>query len=226
MRIRAVVFDFDGVLANSEPLHLAAFQHALATEGITITEPEYYDHYLGFDDIGSFEAAASLHGRSWNAGDIARLMACKAVRLEDLERDRSILFPGAADAVNRLARDYTLAIASGALKREILRVLDREQLTRFFRAVVSAEDTPASKPAPDPYVRSVELLRQAIGSPLRTDECVAIEDSRWGIESARAAGLLTVAITTSYTAEALGAADVIIQSLETLTTEFLSNLRR
>src|SRR5262249_7775443 len=127
--LRAIVFDFDGVLANSEPLHFRAFQHALAAEGIPLTEPEYYEHYLGFDDVGTFEAAAEMHGRKWNGGDIARLIAKKAACLEDLERNQSVLFPGAADAVRRLAGDYTLAIASGALKREIVRILERERLS-------------------------------------------------------------------------------------------------
>ncbi len=226
MTLRAVVFDFDGVIANSEPLHFRAFRDALATFDISITEGDYYARYLGFDDVGSFHAAASDHGRAWSEAELKDLMRRKAARLEELERDQSILFPGAEAAVRRLAATYPLAIASGALRTEIVRVLERENLSRFFTALVSAEDTPQSKPAPDPYIRAVELLGAAFEVPLAPAECVAVEDSRWGIESARAAGLMTIAVTHSYPAEALGSAHRLVTGLDALTAEFLSTFAR
>jgi len=222
--LRAVVFDFDGVIANSEPLHFRAFQDSLAEVGIAIDEAEYYAKYLGFDDAGTFAAAASAHGRRWTSSELDRLMSHKAERLEELERGHSVLFPGAESVIRRLAASVPLAIASGALKREILRVLEREELTRFFVAVVSAEDTPASKPAPDPYLRAVTLLSAAVGSPVAPGECVAIEDSRWGLESARAAGLITIGITHSYPAEALSSAHAVVPHLDDLDTAFLCKL--
>src|SRR6185295_2032745 len=103
--------------------------------------------------------------------------------------------------------------ASGALGAEIRRVLDRADLTRLFTAIVAAEDTPSSKPAPDPYLRAVRLLQEARG-PLAARDRVAIEDSRWGLESARAAGLWTVAVAHTYRAAELGPADMIISSME------------
>ena len=224
MTLRAIVFDFDGVIANSEPLHFRAFQDALAHVGITIAEREYYARYLGFDDLGTFAAAASDHGRTWTNSELDGLMRHKAERLEELERDQSVLFPGASSAVRRLADRYPLAIASGALKREIVRVLERENLSRYFVALVSAEDTPSSKPAPDPYQRAVQLLAAAVGSPVAPAECVAIEDSRWGLESARAAGLVAVGITHSYPAAMLSSAHVVVPHLDALTEEFLSKL--
>jgi HAD superfamily hydrolase (TIGR01509 family) len=138
------------------------------------------------------------------------------VRLEELERGGSILFPGADAAVRRLAAELPLAIASGALRAEILRVLDSTGLSRYFDAVVAAEDTPASKPAPDPYARAVSLLGAAIGAPLTSDECVAVEDSQWGLESARSAGLHTIAVTHTYPGHAL-TADLVIPGLDELT---------
>ena len=137
--------------------------------------------------------------------------------LEALERDVSILFPGAARgdpaprglaaAGDRLGRAAPRSCASSTAP-------DCEQ---FFGAIVAAEDTPVSKPAPDPYLRAVERAVGRERPRLVPAECVAIEDSHWGLESARAAGLRTVAVTHTYPASALGAADLLIDHLDRLT---------
>jgi HAD superfamily hydrolase (TIGR01509 family) len=149
------------------------------------------------------------------------MVAEKAARMERLESEQSVLFPGASEAVTRLAPHYPLAIASGALRVEILRTLERERLIHHFQVIIGAEDAPASKPAPDPYLRAVELLAIPGRPVVRPADCVAIEDSRWGLESARAAGLRTVAVTHTYPAEALASADKIVSGLDALTREFL-----
>jgi beta-phosphoglucomutase-like phosphatase (HAD superfamily) len=192
--LRAIVFDFDGVIANSEPLHFLAFRDVLGGEGVALAEADYYAHYLGYDDVGVFQAVDAAR-RAWTPSDIAALVSRKAVRFEELERDVSVLFPGAADAIRRAAAQVPVAIASGAIGAEIRRVLEREQLTGCFTAIVAAEDTPVSKPAPDPYAHAVSLLAPACGGSLAPGDCVAIEDSLWGLQSARAAGLRTVAVT-------------------------------
>jgi len=208
--LRAIVFDFDGVIADSEPLHFRAFQGVLAEEGVDLTERAYYDRYLGFDDRGVFATVGFERGRSWSADDVNGLVARKAVRLEAIERDVSAM---------------PIAIASGALGPEIRRILDHADLTRYFSAIVAAEDTPASKPAPDPYRKAVGLLAATMNdASLRASECVAIEDSRWGLESARAAGLRTVGVTSSYAAAELALADLIIPSLVDLNLEELHRL--
>jgi HAD superfamily hydrolase (TIGR01509 family) len=212
--LRAIVFDFDGVIANSEPLHFRAFRDVLAEQGVDLTERAYYDRYLGFDDRGVFATIGFERGRSWSTADVAGFIARKAVRLEEIERDVSVIFPGAADAIRRAAAAMPIAIASGALGPEIRRILDHAELTPYFAAIVSAEDTPASKPAPDPYQKAVGLLAARMNdASLRASDCVAIEDSRWGLESARAAGLRTVGVTSSYDAAELSQADLIIPSL-------------
>jgi len=214
--LRAIVFDFDGVIANSEPLHYQAYRDVLEQSGgIAFPEKEYYDRYLGYDDVGVFKALAADRGLSWTAERIAGLVRSKADTIEQLERHASILFPGAEAAIRRAAARIPLAIASGALGVEIRRVLDREGLTSCFKAIVGAEDTPVSKPAPDPYLRAVALLAQAQGGPLRPSECVAIEDSPWGLQSARAAGLRTIGVAQTYDRAALEA-DAVISSLDEL----------
>ena len=225
MPLRAVVFDFDGVIANSEPLHLRAFQEVLAGAGVPLSDAEYYARYLGFDDAGVFRTMRDDRAMDWTPADIDRFVALKASRMEILERHVSLLFPGAADAIRRLAAAVPLAIASGALGVEIRRALDREQLTPFFAAIVAAEDTSAGKPSAEPYLRAVEELGVAKGDRFRAGDCVAVEDSVWGLESARAAGLRTVAVTHTYPAAVLQAADLIVESLHDLTFDVLDRLR-
>ena len=221
MSLRAIVFDFDGVIANSEPLHLRAFQDVLAPHGITLAESDYYARYLGYDDVGVFRLIGTAQAIGWTPQQIDALVARKAARMDTLEQDVSILFPGAADAIRRAAAAVPIAIASGALGVEIRRVLDREQLTGLFTTIVSAGDTPASKPAPDPYLRTVALLSAARNEPVAPADCVAIEDSVWGLESARAAGLHTIAVAHTYPAAALGMADLVIPSIGELSLHTL-----
>ena len=224
MSLRAIVFDFDGVIANSEPLHFRSYRDVLAEEGVTLTEPDFYARYLGFDDVGAFQAIGAEQGASWTRARVDDLVARKAVRLELLERDVSILFPGAAAAIRRASAAMPIAIASGARGAEIRRVLERENLLTCFAAIVAAEDTPVSKPAPDPYLRALALLAPATGANLRGAECVAIEDSVWGLASARSAGLKTVGVTHTYEASALTTADLVIGGLDALDIEQLVNV--
>ena len=222
--MQAVIFDFDGVIANSEPLHFRAYRDVLAERGIALSEPAYYANYLGYDDVGAFSAIGADAGVPFADTDIVELVARKAVRLEALEKDGSVLFPGAREAIARVAAVWPVAIASGALKTEILRVLEHESLRGHFPVVVSAEDTPASKPDPAPYILAVQLL-SGILPGLKPSECVAIEDSRWGLLSARDAGLRTVGITHTYPATELAdAADVTIDHLDRFTPSLLTAL--
>jgi beta-phosphoglucomutase len=224
--IKAVVFDFDGVLANSEPLHFRAFRDVLRGFGIPLTESAYYSLYLGYDDVGAFQAIAQDNGLALGPGQVADLVAQKAVRLEALEHGVSVLFPGAREAVLRMAARGPIAIASGARRAEIERGLEREGLRSHFPVLVAAEDTVASKPDPAPYRLAVELLAARQPGGLAPSECVAVEDSRWGLVSAAGAGLRTIAITHSYPADSLTEADAVIDHLDGLTEESLVALAR
>jgi beta-phosphoglucomutase len=222
--LRAVVFDFDGVIANSEPLHLRAFQDVLGDAGVTLTEADYYAHYLGFDDAGVFRAVDAARGARFTHADIDALVSRKAVRLEAMEHDTSLVFPGAAAAIRRMAAAVPVAIASGAREQEIRRVLDREQLTSLFGAIVSADSRISPKPSPEPYLRAVSELGTVRGQSIPAGDCVAVEDSTWGLQSARAAGMRTVAITHTYAAAELGEADLVISALHELTLETVASL--
>ena len=212
------MFDFDGVLADSEPLHLAAYQEIFGELGVTLTRDDYYDNFLGYDDEGVFARMGERHRWSLDAERVAALMARKTEAFEAIVGTRDVLYPGATDAVRRLAAAFPLGIASGALRNDIDTILRGSGLERLFRFIVSAEDTPESKPAPDPYLRAAQLHGVA------TNECVAIEDSRWGIVSAKTAGMRCVGITNTYPASELTSADVVIRSLDEFTVELIQQL--
>jgi beta-phosphoglucomutase len=216
--IRAIVFDFDGVLADSEPLHLVAYQEVLAKRGVTLSREEYYSAYLGYDDAGVFSALGRVHDWRLDPSGLAALIAEKGEVFDRIVETSDVLHRGAAECIARLAGEYPLGIASGALRPEIEAVLRRGGLERHFKFIVASGDTPNSKPAPDPYVRAAEL--HAMPAP----ECLAIEDSRWGIESARSAGLPCVGITTTYPRHELATADRVIDSLAEFTPAFIRSL--
>ncbi len=220
--IRAVVFDFDGVLANSEPLHFRAFRDVLADAGAHAHRSTPIT--AGISDTTMSARFGRLRPTSTESSTTRRSppgSSRKAERLEALERGASVLFPGAREAIARMAQSGPIAIASGALREEIIRVLEREQLTAVFSVVVAAGDTPASKPDPAPYTKAVELLGRLNNDSLRPSECVAIEDSHWGLVSAKSAGLRTIAVTHSYPANDLHEADLVIDHLDELTSQLL-----
>jgi beta-phosphoglucomutase len=218
--IHAIVFDFDGVLADSEPLHLRTYQEVLTPLGIPLSRDEYYSQYLGYDDEGMFLRIGETYGVDMSPARIAELIAEKSRVFDALIGSEDVLYPGAIACIDRLGAAFPLGIASGALKHEIRAILRRHDLEGRFRFIVAAGDTPQSKPAPDPYVRAAQLHGMTPGS------CLAIEDSHWGIQSARDAGLATIAVPHTYEAGALGAADLVVPDLDSLNTDLIRTMAR
>jgi beta-phosphoglucomutase len=226
MLLSAVVFDFDGVIADSEPLHFEGFRRVLARHGVTLPKSDYYAKYLGYDDAGAFRAVLADDGQRFDDGRIASLVEEKVTLFPEMLAGQPVIYHGAAACIGRLGAQVPLAIASGAALDDIEAVLRGTGLRERFRTVVAAEHTPRSKPHPDPYRRALEILREqgvlSMDAPPR--HVVAIEDSVWGLQSARDAGLRTVAVTTSYRAEELGMADLVVPSLDAVTVEALDAL--
>jgi len=222
--LQAIVFDFDGVIADSEPLHLRAFQQTLAEAQIELSGRDYYSRYLGYDDVGLLQALAADRGIPMSDREITALVARKGARLQEMMRADHVLFPGALDFIRAAAEAVPIAIASGALKHEIEEIIDAAGIGDLFGAIVSSGDTPQSKPSPAPYLLAFERLRDASGRDLDPRRSVAIEDSRWGLESARRAGLRCVGVTNSYPAAELDGAELIVDGLSALTLAALDEL--
>jgi beta-phosphoglucomutase len=222
--LQAIIFDFDGVIANSEPLHLRAFQGALGEDGVTLGADEYYARYLGYDDVGMFERLGADRGLGWSARHVTALVARKGVKLEALLHAGAVLFPGAADFIRHAAAAVPIAIASGALRHEILEIVGAAGIADLFTAIVASGDTPDSKPSPAPYRLAFEQLAERRGLDLDPRRTVAIEDSRWGLASAQGAGLRCVGVTSSYPAHELPGAELTAGGLGDLTLESLDQL--
>ena len=224
--LQAVFFDFDGVIANSEPLHLRAYQSVLQADGIDLNKTEYYGRYLGYDDVGLFEALAKDRRLVLTDEKIQQWVEMKAAIVEDTLKSDSILFAGAVDCVKMFADRVPLAVASGALEPEIEIVLEHAGLRRYFAAIASASDGVRGKPAPDLYLLAIAKLQGLRPEPFDPASCIAIEDSHWGLEAARRAGLRCVAVTHTYPAAELEKADLIVDALSELTLSKIEDLMR
>lgn len=220
----AIIFDFDGVIADSERLHLRAYQEALAPLGATLPDDEYYSTFLGYDDRGLLREFAKARGLSWDDAELSRLIAIKTERYEALAAQGEMLFPGAAAFIRGAANAVPIAIASGALTHEIEEILDRAALRGCFTAIVGADQTMRSKPSPDPYLEAFHRIVSA-GHAVDASRTVAIEDSRWGLVSADTAKLRTVAVATTYKASELAPfAELVVPELGALTLRALDVL--
>lgn len=223
--LQAIVFDFDGVIADSERLHLRAYQDVLGPEGLELSERDYYERYLGYDDIGVLRELGKDRGVPMNQVRIAELLDRKGRRYEELAAAGEMLYPGAAEFVRAAAARVPIAIASGALTHEIEEILERTGLLPLFPVIVGADQTAQSKPHPEPYQTAFARLKAHTRRELEPWRSVAIEDSKWGLVSARGADLRLVAVTNTYSAAELREdAELVCAGLKELTLERLDAL--
>lgn len=216
---RAIIFDFNGVISNDEPLHLELLRRMLIEEKMTFTERDYFEKYLGCDDYRCFQRALVDHGRASEAADgeyLESLIRRKTGYYHEAIHSRDLLFPGIAGLIRELSQDYPLAIASGALRGEIEVALDQAELRHLFAIIVAAEDVRESKPAPEGYLRALTGLRSSRPEleNLPASQCLVIEDSVAGVTAAKRAGMQCLAVTTSYPAASLTQADWIVAQVQ------------
>jgi len=227
--LQAVIFDCDGILVNTEPLHYKAFQEVLAPLGLGHDFESYLEHFVGFDDRDAFIYAFKKAGLYLAPMTLDRLIEAKALALRDLIGQGVPSFPGVVELVKELMdRGVLMAVASGALRQEIDAFIASLGLNGAFAAIVAADEVKKSKPDPETYLLAIERLRQVQG-PSRLDpvNCIAIEDTRAGIRSAKSAGLLVIAVTNSFSVPELTEADEVIGSLSELSfPEMVKLLKR
>lgn len=218
-------FDFNGVLVNDEVVHFETFQEVLAGLGVTLSEHDYLQRYLGFDDAGAFGAILTDAGRTPTAEQIAELIEAKRPLYMARAREKLPTFAGAAELVARRAKAGPALVVSGALRDEIELGLSVLGVRSAIAAIVSAENTRAGKPDPEGYLLGIRWLAER-GQEAAARRGVVIEDSLAGIEAAKAAGLACVAVTHTYSEqELLGAgADAVVTSLAAIDDARLSEL--
>ncbi|MGA2915034.1 MAG: HAD family phosphatase [Sedimentisphaerales bacterium] len=215
--LKAVIFDFDGVISDSEPCHFAAYNKVLADFGIQIKEEEYYAEYLGFTDYEAFKDIQKRYKTDYKGLSIEQLIERKAEVFKNLIGKGSHLIDGIVELVGELeTNNIKLAINSGATYADIKVMLAGSAIENSFDIIVSADDVSKGKPDPEGYLLVLKKLNVVSDFPISAGQCVVIEDSHWGITSAKKAGMHIIAVTNSFPADELKGAEIIISSIRKL----------
>jgi HAD superfamily hydrolase (TIGR01509 family) len=224
--VRAILFDFNGVLVDDEPLHFDLLRRVLGEEGLDLDEEEYWAEYVGYDDRAAIRLFLERAGRPAAAVQVTRLGVRKAAYYRDFIQEHGYrFFPGALELVRSAAAAHmTLGLVSGALRSEIEPALRQAQLLGVFKALVAAEDVQESKPSPEGYRLGIQQLNTRPPLPERlfhAHEVVAIEDTTAGLEAAREAGLRTLGVAHTHGHDHLRGAERVAESLDEVTVDWL-----
>jgi beta-phosphoglucomutase len=229
LMIQAIFFDFNGVIIDDERIHLKTYRDVLAAEGVELTDDDYFAS-LGMDDAAFVRAAYKRAGKGLSDEDARRLIDREHELHREMIKNDLPVPAGAIAFIKEAARQYDLGIVSMAERSEIEHVLELAGIKSQFSLIVNAEPDRKHKPAPDCYQDALELLNQRLRGerrlPLLGKECLVIEDSPPGIESARAAGMRTIGVTTTVNENALrqAGADVVTHNLSDWTTDAVHHL--
>jgi beta-phosphoglucomutase len=222
---RAVIFDFDGVITDSEVLHLRSFNKVLAQYGVEISTKDYYKDYLGLTDLDCLMLVAERSRLEKPTKGIENLAKEKNEVFERLAKTEGRIIEGVRDFLQMLRQNnIPMAICSGALLAEIELVLEQARLRSFFEVIVSAEFVKKGKPSPEGCLLTLRKLNHCRQNPILPNQCIVIEDSHWGLAAAKAAGMHTIAVTNSYDASELTMAEKIVTGLGDLSISALQQL--
>ncbi len=228
--LRAIIFDFDGIIVDSEPLIMRLTQRMAALEGWTVSEDEYYRDYLALDDRGIIEQLYESHGRPVDRPRRDELVQWKIRAYAEAIKNGLAALPGAVEFVKQVAAEFTLSIASGSLRSEIDYLLEKLRLRQAFAVITAADDCERSKPDPEVFLKTLARLRllpslsgganarkaqgNEVPTLLQAAECLAIEDAPAGVRAAQAAGIRCLALAHSRPVEALRHADWVYREFD------------
>lgn len=216
--IQAILFDFNGVIIDDEPIHQKAYREVLAAHGVSQTEEEYLAS-LGMDDVTFVRASFERAKKPLTDETMREVIESEAELHRRMIADDLPISSGIVTFLKHVSHFFTLGLVSMATRSSINYALGLAHLEEVFSVIVSAEDVPACKPDPCCYERALQLInehrREARQLPLLAKECLVVEDSPPGIESGRAAGMRTLGITNTVSEAALRAAgaDSVTHSL-------------
>jgi len=224
--LKAIIFDFDGVIADTEPLHLKAFQLTLKENGIELSDEEYFENYLAYDDKTLFKELLKDRNYEHNEAQISELMNRKSEHFENVLKGNILVLEGVPEFISTISGKYPLAIGSGAIRSEIIDILESGGLREHFEIIVSADEVINCKPDPEVFIEALRRLNNldSVSEKISPQECLVIEDSTSGIKAAHSAGMKCLAITNSYAAEKLSEAELIKQSLKGIYLEEIEDL--
>jgi len=215
-RFDAVIFDMDGVIVDSEPIHEMSFLELWQEMGYGDNHGIHFPDFYGRSDRVLWETFIEKHHPPQ---PIEELLGLREERLVQLLRDKQPIFNGVPELVQRLANRFPLAVGSGSAHRIIDEVLAMRDLRRYFCCTASSEDVANSKPEPDVFLLAAERLN------VKPASCCVIEDTVAGVIAGKAAGMTVMGITNTFKSEALGqaGADHVYQSYSAISCFFESN---
>ena len=223
--LKAIIFDFDGVITDSEVLHLRAFNRSLVPYGVEISTKDYYTNYLGFSDFDCYKTLVDNGLLKIDERQIAGIIKEKSKIFEVLSKTEGQTIEGVHEFLQMLEKNkIPMAICSGSLLVEIEVMLEESRLRHFFCEIVSAEQVKKGKPHPEGFLLALKKLNKNSHPPIAAGECIIIEDSQWGLQAGKAAGMHTVAVTNSYEAGQLTMAEKIVAHLNELTIDEMQKL--
>lgn len=186
--ITTVIFDLDGLLADTERLHMQAYQQALLAHGVGLTEEEYAEHWiragLGVDEFVAGRQLALAPDAVWQG---------KMQFYQGLLETSLHAMPGAPELIDKLYGHKRLAVASSSYRASVEQVLQRLDFARYMEVIAAHEDAKQGKPAPDIFLYVARRLK------VEPYECVVIEDAEKGILAAQRAGMKSIAVPNRYT---------------------------
>ena len=225
--LQAVIFDFDGVIVDTEYLHYEALNRVLRPLGLGFSWQHYVEAYIGFDDRGVFQAVYRHARLPLVDQEIRGLVERKAATFHHMvATEPPEPFPGAVELIRHLAGQIPLGLCSGALRSDIEPIFKTLGLSEEFEVAVTADDVRASKPDPACYRLAVKRLGEKHGRDLLAAACLAIEDTPAGITAAKGARLKVLALTNSYDRAYLDIADAVYDTLEGVNLATLQGMVR
>ncbi|HAL45007.1 MAG TPA: hypothetical protein DCP47_03695 [Phycisphaerales bacterium] len=223
--VNIVIFDFDGVISDSEPLHFIATNKVLEQFGIQLDKDQYFADFLGFTDAALFQSVAKTFETNFNNKPIENLIEEKGIYFEEIIRKADHLIEGIPQFIKMLKNGgVKIGIYSGASRDDIELMLENSGFDTYFDTIVCADDVEKGKPDPEGYLKALELINKKYNSQIPASQCIVIEDSQWGIIAAKKAGMRIIGITNSYPANELEEADLIIDSVSDLKISDLNRL--
>ncbi|MEM1170645.1 MAG: HAD family phosphatase [Cyanobacteria bacterium P01_H01_bin.35] len=202
MTLKAVLFDFNGVIINDEFMHEKLIEQVLLDENLLLKPGEYHKYCLGRNDRACLEDILNQRGRYVNEGYLEQLIKRKTIayqqQLESIEE--LPIYSDTVDFIDRVSQaNLKMAVVTGAMRAEVELVLNKANLADYFPVIIAGDDVKASKPKPDGYLLAVDILNQQYTDiNLKPSECLVIEDTFPGIEAAKLAGMPVVGVAHTY----------------------------
>ena len=207
---KLVIFDFDGVILDSESEHFAAFNFIIKKFNSVMTLEEYYKKYISFDDKAVFQNFFHDNNIMVTDKEIKDMIIEKNNFFELKLMDNAKIFPGVIKLIKELSINFILAIGSGAKRNEIINILEKHRIYNLFETIISADEVSNSKPNPETYLKVLDNINDQ--NTIISSECVVIEDTPGGIKSAKSANMDCVAITNTFDSSKLNLADVVVDN--------------